>query len=284
MFEKAAEIYIQTKNFEDAEPLMEYSKAPKLHGQYAKAMEAMGKYDKAAQAYEMAKDSDSVVRLCLEHLNLPEKAFSMVRKSNSSQGAEIVAKFCQDSGNFKGAIEFLLISNRTEEAFELAKTHNEMDCFASLLGEEGAGKQNLQIALYYEGKSDWAKAGDFYVLCNNFSKALTLYLLCGEEKLDKAIDLVGKARSEVLTHTLVDYLAGETDGITKDPNYMFRLYMALGNYPQAARTAIIIARQEQEVGNYKVAHDILFETHKDLEAQRIRVPSALSRALLLLHR
>ena len=121
-------------------------------------------------------------------------------------------------------------------------------------------------------------------MCNNFSKALSHYLQCGEDQLDKAIDLVGKARSEVLTHTLVDYLAGETDGITKDPNYMFRLYMALGNYPQAARTAIIISRQEQEVGNYKLAHDILFQTYKDLEAQSIRVPRALSRSLLLLHR
>jgi len=49
----------------------------------------------------------------------------------------------------------------------------------------------------------------------------------------------------MLTHQLIDFLMGETDGVPKDPNYIFRLYMALGNYPQAAKTAIIIARQEQ---------------------------------------
>jgi WD repeat-containing protein 19 len=87
----------------------------------------------------------------------------------------------------------------------------------------------------------------------------------------------------MLTHTLIDFLMGETDGVPKDPNFIFRLYMALGNYPQAAKTAIIIARQEQELGNYKVAHNILFETHKELELQRIRVPQALRKALLLLH-
>lgn len=32
---------------------------------------------------------------------------------------------------------------------------------------------------------------------------------------------------------------GDTDGIPKDPNYIFKLYMALGNYPQAAKTGII---------------------------------------------
>jgi len=76
---------------------------------------------------------------------------------------------------------------------------------------------------------------------------------------------------------------GETDGVPKDPNYIFRLYMALGNYPQAAKTAIIIARQEQELGNYRVAHGILFDTHKELVQQKIRVPQELAHNLMLLH-
>ena len=59
--------------------------------------------------------------------------------------------------------------------------------------------------------------------------------------------------------------------------------MALGNYPQAAKTAIIIARQEQELGNYKIAHDILYETHRELVGQRIRVPQELATNLMLLH-
>ena len=65
---------------------------------------------------------------------------------------------------------------------------------------------------------------------------------------------------------------GETDGVPKEPFHIYRLYLALGNYAQAAKTAIIIARQEQELGNYRVAHGILFETHRELTAQRIRVP------------
>jgi WD repeat-containing protein 19 len=38
---------------------------------------------------------------------------------------------------------------------------------------------------------------------------------------------------------------GESDGVPKDPKFIFRLYMALGKYPEAVRTANIIARQEQ---------------------------------------
>jgi WD repeat-containing protein 19 len=284
MFEKAVAIYIQTKTFDNAEPLLSTITTPKLHMQYAKAMEASGKFDKALSAYEFAKDFDSVIRICLEHLNIPQKAFTLVRESKSSEGARLAAKYCQEHGDIKGAIEFLFMSNCSDEAFELSKTHSEMEAFANMLMEDGTTQQYLQIASYYESKSDWSNAGNFYALCNNYNKALKFYLQNGEKDISKAIELVGKAKSEVLTHTLVDYLTGETDGITKDPNYIFHLYMALGNFSQAARTAIIIARQEQEVGNYKVAHDILFQTSKDLDNVNIKVPLTLSRSLLLLHR
>ena len=55
-----------------------------------------------------------------------------------------------------------------------------------------------------------------------------------------------------------------------------RLYMALGNYEKAAKTAVIIAKQEQEVGSYRVAHRILFDTHKDLvglPSHTVRTPN-----------
>jgi hypothetical protein len=60
---------------------------------------------------------------------------------------------------------------------------------------------------------------------------------CGEREVDQAIDVVGKARNDMLTHMLIDFLMGETDGVPKDPNYIYRLYMALGNFAQVrART------------------------------------------------
>lgn len=282
-FEKAAQIYIMSKDLAKAQPLMSKVKTPKLHLQFAKAKEASGDYVAASDAYEFGRDLDSVVRLQLKHLNNPEKAFALVRETMSAQGAQLVARYCQNHGDFRGAIEFLLMAKRSEDAFELAKTHSEMEVYAKTLGEDISPEEAMNIAHFYETMQDWGKAGEFYALCAQYHKALKLFLNCGEREMDKAIDVVGKARSDMLTHTLIDFLMGETDGVPKDPNFIFRLYMALGNYPQAAKTAIIIARQEQELGNYKVAHNILFETHRELEIQRIRVPQALRRALLLLH-
>ena len=39
------------------------------------------------------------------------------------------------------------------------------------------------------------------------------------------------------------------------------MYMALGQYPEAARTAILIAREDQMAGNYRNAHDVLFNMY-----------------------
>ena len=36
--------------------------------------------------------------------------------------------------------------------------------------------------------------------------------------------------------------------VSQDPKYLFRLYMALKQYREAASTAVIIAREEQNAG------------------------------------
>ena len=281
--EKAAAVYIQCKDFVSATPLMKRVKSAKLHGQYAKAKEAVKDYKAAIVAYEAAKDMDAVVRIYLDHLDNPELAFAIVRSTSSANAAQMVASYCRVKGNWAGAIEFLLLAKRGDEAFMLAEKHDEMAVYADAIKDKGSGSEYIKIAKYYEEKAEWGKAGDFLAMCGKYHHALKLFLKCGEKEIDKAIEVVGKANSQMLTHTLIDYLMGEEDGVPKDPNYIFRLYMALGNFKQASKTAIIIARQEQELGNYKVAHFLLYETIKDLEAQSVKVPSALRSAFLLLH-
>jgi WD repeat-containing protein 19 len=177
----------------------------------------------------------------------------------------------------------MLMAGLKDEAFPLAKKHSEMDKYAEALGESGTQEDYVAIGQYFEERGDYLKAGHYASLCSQYPKALKLFLQAGEPALDKAIEVVGKARSDPLTHQLINYLNGTTDGIPKDPNYIFRLYMALESYEQAAHIAVIIASQEQELGNYKVAHGILFDTYKDLEAQKIKIPTELKRNLMLLH-
>lgn len=37
-----------------------------------------------------------------------------------------VAQYCQEIGDFRGAIEFLLMAQRSDEAFNLAKAQNQV--------------------------------------------------------------------------------------------------------------------------------------------------------------
>ncbi|ELV10439.1 WD repeat-containing protein 19 [Tupaia chinensis] len=171
--------------------LLPHVSSPKIHLQYAKAKEADGRYKEAVVAYENAKQWNSVIRIYLDHLNNPEKAVSIVRESQSLDGAKMVAR-------------------------------------------------NHQLS-------------------------------------------VGQAKDELLTSQLIDHLMGESDGMPKDAKYLFRLYMALKQYREAARTAIIIAREEQSAGNYRNAHDVLFGMYAELQAQKIKIPSEMATNLMILH-
>merc|ERR1711907_511844 len=101
--------------------------------------------------------------------------------------------------------------------------------------------------------------------------ALKLYILEGEACIPDMIDMVSKAKVEALTHELVDYLMGETDNIPKEPQWTFKLYRAIGNVKQAVKIAVNIAQQEQELGNYKYAHSVLFDTYKDITKHNLKM-------------
>ncbi len=76
--------------------------------------------------------------------------------------------------------------------------------------------------------------------------------------LDAAVDVVGKARNDKLTQMLTNYLMGDTDGVPKDPNYIYKLHMALENHTEAAKAAMAIAIKQQKLGNYQVLLFIFF--------------------------
>lgn len=304
-YDKAVSLLIAAKNFAAAAPLMELTSAPKLHLAFAKSREAAKDYVEAVKSYEKGRDTDSVVRLLLEHMKKPERAAEVVRSSRSTEGAQAMARFCKSSGDFRGAIEFLLLAKKRDDAFELAATNNEMGLYVQALrtaltpvesnqtNEESKlpsiallpTDECTRVAAWFESKQNFTQAAELYAECFQFQKSLSLFLRSGgsDAILTRAIEIAGKAKSDAVTHALIDYLMGETDGQPKDPKWVFKLYLALGDYIQATKTASIIADQEQASGNYKVAHSVLFETHRALEQSRTKTPRVLQQALLLLH-
>ena len=194
----------------------------------------------------------------------------------------MLAQYCEKKGTKAEAIEFLLIGGRKDEAFILAQSHGEMETYAKFV-KEMAPEESLRIAQFFEGKSQWGEAAKFYEKSGNPSKSLKLFLQAGEEFISPAIELVAQYKQESLTHVLLDYLTGETDGVPKNPQYTFKMYMLLGDMKQTSKTALAIANADQEQGNYKSSHQILFETFRDLKKHNLPVPWDVYQKLLILH-
>jgi len=288
-YEKAATMYTRHLIVSDmgriteAAGIMDRVNNDQIHTSFAKACEKSRRYEEAARAYARAKDIDEVVRIKLNHLDQVAEAFELTREACSTASATRVAEFCEKDRNFRGAIEFYLMANKQEVAFKLAQSENLVEIYTSVQGDHISVEDARKVAAYYEKMNDYGKAGKFYSLCGQYPRALKLYLQCGDKEIDGAIEVVGKSQNENLTHQLIDFLVGEKDGVPKDPNYIYRLYMALRKYEDAAKTALIIARQEQDMGNYGLAHAVIVETIRQLEDEGIKVSLQLRTHFVLLH-
>ncbi|CAF94207.1 unnamed protein product, partial [Tetraodon nigroviridis] len=315
-YDKAASVYIRSKNWLKVGELLPHISSPKMHLQYAKAMQADSRYAEALKAYRSARDWDNAIRVLLEHLNNPEEAVRIVRETQSVEGAKMVARFFLSLKDYGSAIHFLVLSHCNDEAFQLAQQHGQMEVYADIIGPEATQEDYQSIALYFAGERKHLQAGRFFQKCGQYTRvrarvffsfsvifnlshfftsfpvyphfqALNHFLKCSNAEdsraLDLAIETVGQAKDLSLTNQLIDYLMGENDGIPKDAKYLFRLYMALQQYSDAARTAIIIAREDQNAGNYRNAHDVLFSMYTELQAQRIKIPAQMATNLMMLH-
>ncbi|KAG5503165.1 hypothetical protein GH5_04226 [Leishmania sp. Ghana 2012 LV757] len=293
--EQAATIYIERcKNLKAAARLLPLIKSRNIIGIYAQGKEADGAFAEAEKAYLQAEDWDNAVRLRLDKLNDLHGAYVIVRQTRSANAASLVAKKCKTQKEYGTAVEFLVLAKSLSEAFELAKVHDCMFHFESALLNQVQLKDGVaplanqadfaMIAEYYDKEGKPGQAGLYYHIGGNYAKALKKYLESGQpEDIEKAVEVVGRAHSDSLTNKFIDYLMGETDGEPKDPSYIFKLYLAMGSYEKAAKTSVIIAAKEQEMGNYKNAHRTLVEAYRILQQKSIRVPSDLRRTLMLLH-
>ncbi|KAG5897933.1 hypothetical protein JTB14_014047 [Gonioctena quinquepunctata] len=293
-FEKAASNYIKLKNWTKVGDLLPNITSAKIHLQYAQAKEDEKKYDDAVKAYETAKDYDSVIRLHLDHLNNPEIAVELVQETKSVEGAKMVAKFFLRLNDVTSAIKFLVLSKCCEEAFDLAKQNRKMSLYGEILldtfSEDDIKPQDfVAVATYFENERDSLLAGKYWFHARDYKKAMKHLLIAAKsnskekEAITSAIDVVASSNDDSLSNTLIEFLLGESDGLPKDPKYLFRLYMAKKQYREASKSALIIANEEQINGNYRNAHDVLFAMCQELKQNGIKIPYEMYANLMLLH-
>eukprot|EP01013_Petalomonas_cantuscygni_P015686 TRINITY_DN32571_c0_g1_i1.p1 TRINITY_DN32571_c0_g1~~TRINITY_DN32571_c0_g1_i1.p1 ORF type:complete len:1413 (-),score=393.21 TRINITY_DN32571_c0_g1_i1:294-4532(-) len=248
----------------------------------AKAKEKEKLYREAEAAYEKAGDVFDVIRINADHLKDYAKAFRVVREHQHPEGAVLVAKHAQQLGDYAAAVEFLLIGKAFSEGYDVAALHDQMSIYTKFLGDSGGPEDFQNIGNYYESKGQWELAGDFFVKCAMYEQALTRYLQVGDDCVRKAIAVVGKARDGRLTKDLFEHLGRSSN--QSACRYTFEAYIALGDVRKAAHFAVLLAKQEQQdYGNYRLAHTLLFDMFRDLQAAGYAVTHDLRRSLMLVH-
>ncbi len=271
--EHAARLYIQIKALAQAAPLLAQVAVPKLHALYAKACEEQGNVPGAIAAYEQAHDGDSVIRLCLRED--PAKAFHLVRETASATAALLAAKHCVAVGDVGHCLEFMLLAQQDDEAFEVAKAHHALETYAQLLL---AQRRDVQHVLeFYRQSRAWAAAGQLHVRLGQPVEALPLLLQGGA--LGDAIQLVVEAQDPSLTGAAVAFL---NDGPGQDWGHLQQLYARLGNYEDVVRVALARADREQAQDKYVEARAMVHEATRQLEPH-VRVWAPLQARFVVLH-
>jgi len=281
--EKAVEMYIETKDFQCTLRLKDTITSKPLLIKYAELCEEFKEYELAVKAYQQTQNIESIIRLYLDPLNKLDEAISIVRSSESLLGASAIAKYCDESHDFEKAIEFYLFSDQKEKAFDCARKNKMMEIYIKYTGKLSEKKEALKLANYFETQNEGWRAAKYFSIARKYKKSFNLFLQSGEKYLGDAIEVVGEANDESLTHKMIDFLMGESDGHPKAPKYVYKLYMAMGNYEDAIKTAIIIAEQEQKDGNYTRSHKTIFNAIRDLETRFLPVPRNLRQMFLLFH-
>lgn len=139
-WEHAASILILSREFDKAAEIMPKVTSPRLLVAFAKAREQQGRYGEAVEAFKRARSLDDVVRIYLEKMDRPDDAAELTRKTRSTAAATMVAAYFQESDNTRGAVEFLLLAGRPDDAFDIAVSSGAMDVYTEVIaaGESGS--------------------------------------------------------------------------------------------------------------------------------------------------
>ncbi|CAI2349776.1 unnamed protein product [Caenorhabditis sp. 36 PRJEB53466] len=284
-YDRAAAVCLKANALAKVGELLDKVKSPKIHIQYGKIMEKEKKFKIAVQCYERGRDYDNQIRVLLDPLNEPNEAVKVVRESRSIEGAKLVAKFFVKLGDHRSAIQFLVMSQCVQEAFDLADKNNALDEYASAIEQHGNISHALDLANYYNNKAnDMYLAAKFYTQAGHYTTAMSILFRHGDDEkcVELSVECGIKAKDAHLTAQLVRYLLGE-DGNNKDPSHLFRLYVGLGRTKDAATTAVVVAQAHQVKGSYRVARDLLFQMHQNLRAVMLKIPQDMNINLMSLH-
>lgn len=312
---KSANCYIKARQYDQAERLIEYITDKNTIADLARVY-MRDDPEKALALFKKAGKSVEIVE-CLLNLKKVQEAEGAVKavrqahekaaasrvpgteatildlESELKQSALLLAQFFRKSNAPKKAIYYYILAEYFNDAFELAvQTHNE-DILIRFTTNKAPVDFLKRTAKYFAAPDpeaaekkpkNMAAAAKFLELSGGVDNAIKLLLNYGDGQgdIDKAIDLLRQSRGMV--DYVLKYLQGGSDGVKKNPIYIFKLYLALDRFAEAAKTASLLADREIDAGRYARARNLLLTCQqKLLLANNGRCPQMFRSRLVLLH-
>jgi WD repeat-containing protein 19 len=278
----AATCYVRANDLRGAGTLVSKVTDTKVLRSIGLQLERAGQLEGAAVAFERANDWESNVRVLLK-VNL-DRATSVARDHPMASVCRLVAEHCIQLSNFRYAIEFLVRSGRSDDAFRIAELHDKMDDLAELIGDQGTPEQYELIGNYFCARSENVRAGSAFTLAGDSDRAMCCYMSDGSDTaMDLAIDLAEKVPSRELRERLLDYLTANMAAQTRDIRFLLRMFVIMKLFDEAAETATRVAEDFRFRGDYRAARDVLSDLINQLKKHGVPVSNEMRQNLMLVH-
>lgn len=279
-FNSAAQCYLRANEMNAAAELIPKVDDSKVLRSIGKQLERAGQLEQAATAFERANEWESLVRVLLK-VNL-DRATTIARAHPTVAACRLVAEHCIQLGNFRYAIEFLIISGKSDDAFRIAELHQRMDELADLIGDNGTEQQYEAIGTYFCARNDQLHAAKFFAKAGDAHRAMNCYMANGSpEALDGALELAEKVNDKELRDGLLEYLTVNMK--SKDLRYLLRMFIIMKQFEEAAETAARISEDFRCRGEYRQSRDILFDIMSQLDKHKVVVSQEMKQNLILIH-
>ncbi|CAL6061016.1 WD40_repeat protein [Hexamita inflata] len=312
---KSANCYIKARLYDQAEKLIEYVTDKNTIADLARVFmrddpeKALRLFKKAGKSIEIVEcllvlgkvaDAESAVREVKTQLEkqiaqkIPgNEALILDLENECRQSALLLASHFRKANATKKSIYYYIQAEQYNDAFELSIQSKNEDLLIKYVTQKAPQDFLKKTAKYFASPDPESQekkprnmnaAARFLELSGSIDNAIKLLLNFGDGAgdIDRAIDLLRGCKSMV--DYVLKYLQGGSDGVKKNPVYIFKLYLALDRFGQAAQTAFVLADRENEQGRFGRAKGLLLNCMQKLKtANQNRVPQKFRQQLILLH-
>lgn len=282
-YNSAAQCFLRANDLKSASDIISKVDDTKVLRSIGMQLERSGQLEASASAFERANEWESLVRVYLK-INL-DRATAIARQHPTVAACRLVAEHCIQLGNFRYAIEFLIISGRADDAFRLAESHQRMDELADLIGDSGTEQQYETIATYFRSRNDKLSAAKFFAKADQPHHALDCYIEDGSyAAMDAALELAEKIEDRTLRDRLLTYLSSSNKNeCARDLRYLLRMFIILKQFDEAETTATKIADDYRQRGEYRASRDLLFDIIRQLQKHNYTISAEMRNGFMLVH-